>query len=84
MMPVPHSIKAIIAFVFSLDVILTSIVIWLQKLNHFMSDWLSVFVTCAGLVVTYYTIIHIKEKIQGQKLDNIIKRLDIEEREKKN
>jgi hypothetical protein len=73
----PHTIKGVISLVLSVDTILMLSIAWLQKLNHGLSDVASLALAIAGVVVTYYTSLHIKAKWQGQQLDNEIKKIEL-------
>lgn len=88
-MTVPSTIKGIIAYVLSLELILASISSWLLTVGDLLStpfqigaQIISFFVGAAGLIISYYTIKHLREKLRGQRLDNIIKELEIQEKTK--
>jgi K+ transporter len=71
------TIKSSIIYVTCLNVILGSIVQWLVSFSNSVSNLLAYGVSIAGIVLTYYTIIHIKTKIRGQRLDNKLKEKEL-------
>lgn len=78
----PHTIKGILSLVMAVEVVLGLTIAWLQKLSHGLSDAASLCLTVSGVIIAYYTALHLREKWKGQQLDNIIKKLDIEDRKK--
>lgn len=70
---------SIILFASSLEIMLGMTVVWLQKLNHTFSNVASVTLSFAGLIIAYYTILHLRERWIGQKLDNELKRKQLED-----
>ena len=73
----PENIKHIIAYILSLDIILLSIATWLTTFESFTSKTLAILVSLSALVISYYTIQHIKEKIKAQRLDNELKKIEL-------
>lgn len=77
----PTDIKGIVLYITSLEVILGLSISWLQKLNHALSDVASMALAVSGVVIAYYTILHIKEKVIGQRLDNEIKKFELKSKQ---
>lgn len=66
--------KSIILFTSSIQLVLLLTIGWLQRLNHALSNVSSVLLTIAGVILAVITILHLREKWIGQKLDNELKR----------
>ena len=77
---IPYNTKPLILYVISLDTILGGIIIWLQSLQHGFSNILSILLSLAGLVISYYTIINLKLKNRSHHLDNAIKEIDLKKK----
>jgi hypothetical protein len=69
---------SIILFTSSLEIMLGMTIVWLQKLNHTFSNIASIALTISGVIIAYYTILHLRERWIGQKLDNKLKRKELE------
>lgn len=78
------TIKSSLLYIISMDIVLGAIAVWLQSFGNMASNLVSFFVACAGLVLSIYTIVHIRVKIKGNRLDNKLKELDIQAKEKSN
>jgi len=61
----------------SFTVIIAGITRWLTTLNTFITDAAALIMAIAGCVMIYYTILHLKEKIKGTKLDNKLKEKEL-------
>ena len=62
----------------SFTVVLAAMTTWLAKLNSVVTDITATCVGIAGVIMVYYTIRHLIEKIKSTKLDNESKKLDNE------
>ena len=76
---IPTTQTGVILVTTSIEVVLSMTIIWLQKLNHSLSNISSVVLAIAGMVIAYYTVLHLREKWIGQKLDNQLKRKQLED-----
>jgi len=76
------SIKGLTVYIASLDVILFTSAKWLSSFNNYASNIVAYAVSVAGVVLTYYTVLHIREKLRGQKLDNEIKAFEVRAKRK--
>lgn len=71
------TVKSTIIYITCFNIVLASLVNWLVSFVNHLSNIFALGVSFAGLVLTYYTILHIKAKIRGQKLDNQLKEKEL-------
>lgn len=74
-----NTIFSSVATSLSLNVILFFNVAWLQDVNNGFKDIGSTLLTLAGIVLTYFTILHVREQYRGKRLDNTIKKIELKE-----
>ena len=72
-----ENIKSTVLFITSFDVVLAGIALWSANFGTTMGDLQALIVSVGGVIMTYFTIQHLRVKIKAVKLDNKLKELEI-------
>jgi len=72
-----EQIKHTILYIISLDVILALGATWIATFNTVLSDIGATALTVCAVIISIYTIIHLREKVKGQRLDNLLKEKEL-------
>ena len=78
-----NTIKSTITYVISLDIILGAISYWAYSFGNTISNVLAILVSSAGLVISYYTIRHIIEKIKLTRIERKLKEIEFQDKKNK-
>ena len=77
------TIKNTILFITSFDVVLAGLAVWSTTFNTHLGDAQALIISIGGLIMTYFTIQHLRAKIKSTKLDNRLKEIEIEQKTNK-